>query len=113
MVKETYDRQTVESLRQIRDIKVILTAEGSADAFTVGDEIRLAQNNGRFCLMDENEHMIPAEICANVPLEEALTLSLVNAAFSIKKIAGNVLKAEMKKPGSFVHHGQREWSYLY
>lgn len=113
MVKEMFDIQTVETLRRIREPKVILTAEGNMRAFTVGDEITLAQKDGRFCLLDENQHMIPAEICANVPLEEALTLSLDNTGFFIKKIVGNVIKAEMKMPGSFVRHGQREWSYLY
>ena len=112
MLKDFNNRQTVETMSQERP-EVTLAAEGNTDSFKVGDELRLSQNNGKFCLVDENEHIIDAQICANVPLEEALTLSLVKAAFSVVKIAGNAFKAEMKMPVSLVHKGKNEWCYLY
>ena len=112
MVKDEYIRETVVHLFEENLRKVTLAAEGNTDHFKVGDEVRLAQNNGRFCLLDENEHMIPAEICANVPLEEALTLSLAKTAFSISKVKGNVFKAEMKNQYSLNHNENTEWCWL-
>lgn len=108
MENEMYDRQTVETLRQKQPLKVKIAAETWKAVFRTGDEIRLAQKNGRFCLQDEKGRTIPAEICVNVPLEEALSLSLADTAFVIKKHSDNVLKAEMKIPGSVVREGQTE-----
>ena len=48
----------------------------------------------------------------NVPLEEALTLSLAKTAFSISKVKGNVFKAEMKNQYSLNHNENTEWCYL-
>ncbi len=112
MMKDLYIRQTVEHLHELNQPRVTIAAEGNTDSFRVGDEVRLVQKDGSYCFLTENERMIPADICANVPQEEARKLSLVKAAFSIRKIAGNVLKAEMKNPYSLVHHGTQEWCYI-
>ena len=112
MMKDLYIRQTVEHLMESEQPRVTLAAEASTEELSVGDEVRLVQKDGKYCFLSENEHMIPADICANVPQEEAMKLSLVKAAFAIRKIAGNVIKAEMKNPYSLVHHGTAEWCYI-
>ncbi|MDO4520310.1 MAG: hypothetical protein Q4B44_01585 [Erysipelotrichaceae bacterium] len=113
MMKDLYIRQTVEHLNGLDRPRVTLAAEGNTDSFRVGDEVRLVSKDGTYCFLTENERMIPADICANVPQEEARKLAFVRAAFAIRRIAGNVIKAEMKNPYSLVHHGTSEWCYIH
>ena len=112
MANPEYIRETVMRLFEEEGQRVTLAAEGNMKRFKAGDEVRLAQNNGRFCLIDKHEHMIPADICVNVPLEEALTLSIAGAEFAIRKIKGNVFKAEMINPYSLTHKGSTDWYCL-
>lgn len=115
MYPETNRKNTVPETDENTDgvLKVTLTAEDSTNhVFHAGDEIRITVNAGRYYILDETNLMIPAEICMNLPMDEAEKLSLVDAGFTIKKVEGNVLKAEINNPYALVHHGQSEWTYL-
>ncbi len=94
-------------------LKVTLAAEDSTNhIFHTGDSIRLTVNSGKYYILDERNLMIPAEICVNLSREEAEKLSLVDAEFTVRKVEGNVLKAEINNPYALVHHANREWIYL-
>ena len=117
LLNEVYgsDRNNEPELNDSTDgvLKVTLTAEDSTNhIFHTGDEIRLAVNAGRYYILDKTNLMIPAEICMNLPADEANKLSLVEACFTIRKVEGNVLKAEINNPYALVHHGRPEWTYI-
>lgn len=119
MVKELFNlllcRETAEnSLPEDISKRVTLAAEIAAEnTVKAGDEIHLSLHNGKFCFLDENERVIDADICANIPQEEAVKLSLVKACFMIRKKAGRILKAELRNPYSLVHHSRNEWCFLH
>ncbi|MBR3365356.1 MAG: hypothetical protein IKG53_10840 [Solobacterium sp.] len=95
------------------ELKVTIAAEDSVNYnFTVGDEVHLGYDNGRYVIVDENNRIVPAQLVSNISLEDAKMLSDIKAVFAIKKIEGNVLKAEMVNPYSYVHHACGVWTCL-
>lgn len=119
MVKELFNlmfcRETAEnSLPEDISKRVTLAAEiAEGSSVKAGDEIHLSLHNGKFCFLDENGCVINADICANIPADEAVRLSLVKACFLIRKKAGRILKAELRNPYSLIHRSCDEWCFLH
>ncbi len=113
MIKDIYLRQYAEhELQQKKPIRVTLAADRIIGRFNHGEKIRLAIKNGKYCLINEQQNMVPADIYINVAEKDAWKLSLAQAAFTVTQTEGTVLKAEMKSPLSMVHHGETDWCFL-
>ena len=90
----------------------IAAEEEQGNIFREGEEIRLVHQDGKYSLIRENGEAVDAEICMNTTPDQALHLALVKASFTVRKIARNAVKAELKSPCSLVHHGRSEWAYI-
>ena len=96
------------------EYKVTLAAENTADStLRAGDEIHLSLDHGTFCLRKRNGKVINADICVNVPAEEAVKLSLLNACFRIRRAERGLLKAVIVRPDSIARSGRMEWCWLH